>query len=175
MKYLTLLLITFCSVQAYEVTEWEKRREDGTANSRDYTRNGKVIMTQHVELTADIDGDGYVGTVRSIIRTKTKENEDTWIISVESKGGKISGLSTGPEMKNFDLSISDQNQDGNIDLITLFDLEDRIFEMFTFSKGYPEPVPEEIIEEVRMDSTIGEPKLIALIKQRVDRDRTPHH
>ncbi|MDP4884673.1 MAG: hypothetical protein NWR08_11125 [Opitutales bacterium] len=166
MKYLTLLLIAFCTAQAYEVTEWEKRREDGTADSRDYTRNGKVIMTQHVELTADIDHDGYVGTVRSIVRTKTKENEDTWIISIASKEGKFSGLTTGPEIKNFELYIADQNQDGEIDLITLMNQDDEIFEMFTFSKGYLEPVPEELIEEVRKDSTTGEPKLITLINQR---------
>jgi len=75
-------------------------------------------------------------------------------------------MSTGPEIKHYDLYIADQNQDGDIDLITLMDQENEIFEMFTFSKGYLEPVPEQLIEEMRKDSTIAEPKLIALINQR---------
>jgi len=166
MKYLILLIFTLSALNAYEVTEWEKRREDGTIKSRDYTRAGTPILTQHVELDTDIDQDGYIGTVRSIVRTRTKENEDTWIISVESKDGKISGLSTGPQMKEFDLSFADQNQDGMIDLLILFDEENEIFEMFTFSKGYLEPVPEGLIDDIREDSTIGLPKLTTLINQR---------
>ena len=75
-------------------------------------------------------------------------------------------MTTGPEIKNFDLYITDQNQDGDIDLITLMDQENEIFEMFTFSKGYLEPVPEQLIIEIRKDGALGLPKLVALINKR---------
>jgi hypothetical protein len=164
-QYILPLILSTTSLLAYDATEWELRREDGKSQSRDYTRYGEVILTEHLEQNFDINRDGDNHTRTSIVRTKTKEGKDTWILSIESKRNQLSGLSTGPEIKEFELYISDQNQDGEVDLITLMNRENRIFEAFTFIQGSMEPIPDELLAD---QTAFAESKLISLINQRLE-------